>query len=257
MRSSPASRVLLICSPTTRVMIPSTVCPAAAQQRADRGLVGVLREPAHHVFEVAAVPGLGPGPGHRLGAHPSTASAVQPTNLRLQPHLRRSPVQVPPPAHRPVIHPATAPATRTHRPRPTAPKPQHQPVLGERNGGHRRPRKVQHLVECRSDAHVTGPFARQPSTASTVGPQHVRVTRTPHRRRSPTAPSESLLKPRSTDPQKAEENRFPSSWSWCRPDPGQEWLPASPQLTVCTSRMPGWTPFPLPTTPRRGTSCMS
>ena len=94
--------------------------PAAAQQRADRGLVGVLREPAHHVFEVAAVPGLGPGPRHRLGAHPSTPSAVQPAHLRLQPHLRCSPVQVAPPAHRPVIDTRAALATRTHRPAGTA-----------------------------------------------------------------------------------------------------------------------------------------
>ena len=50
----------------------------------------------------------------------------------------------------------------------------------------------------------------------------MRVTRAPHRRRSPTAPSDSLLKPRSTDPQKAEEDQnsgmppMPTAW-WLRP----------------------------------------
>jgi len=69
-----------------------------------------------------------------------------------------------------VIDPrATLPAG-THRPGSAAPQLQHQPLCAERHHGHRGPRKVQHLVECSCDAHVPGPFARQPSTAPNVGP---------------------------------------------------------------------------------------
>jgi len=107
--------------------------PATPEQLADRGLVGVLSEPRHDVLEVPAVPGPGPGPRHLLGPDPSAASAVQPADLRLQPHLRRAPVKVPPASHRPVIDPrATLPA-RTHRPGSTAPQLQHQPLCAERH----------------------------------------------------------------------------------------------------------------------------
>ena len=40
--------------------------------------------------------------------------------------------------------------------RAAAPQPQHQPLSGEGHRCDRRPRKVQHLVECSRDAHVPG-----------------------------------------------------------------------------------------------------
>ena len=89
-----------------------------------------------------------------------------------------------------------------------APQPQHQLARTEAHGGHRGPGKVQHLVQCRCDAHVSDPCARQPSTAPNVGPWNVRVICTPkpgvitHRRKR------FAFEPGSTDPRKAEENRF-------------------------------------------------
>ena len=61
--------------------------PRTAQQPGDRGLVHPLSEPGDDVFEVAGEPGARPGPGHLLGADPTTSPAPQPADLGTQEHL--------------------------------------------------------------------------------------------------------------------------------------------------------------------------
>ena len=145
--------------------------------------MGPMMLRAKRLRRIVGVPLTGRGPGVGSGAAATTPATGaeplpgQPDRLvrshRLHPARSRADLvsvgswTVIPPQHRPVIAARAAPATRTHRPGAAAAKPQHQPVLSELHAGHPRPGKVQHLVECRCDAHVTDPSLdrlRQPRT---------------------------------------------------------------------------------------------
>ena len=72
--------------------------PADPQHLGDRRLVHALGHEGDEVLQVTAVAGARAGPGHLLGAHPTTAPTLQPADLGLQPQPRAGQVQVTPPA---------------------------------------------------------------------------------------------------------------------------------------------------------------
>lgn len=142
----------------------STVCAAnsalrtaAHDTRSSRrtvSLVGPLGQPRDDVLQIAPVAGPVTGPGHLLGDDLAAATALEPADLRLEPHLRAARVHMPPAAHRPVVGRRGGPAT--HRagqaPCPAA-QADHDPLRREGDRPHGRVLDREHAVECSRDAH--------------------------------------------------------------------------------------------------------
>ena len=130
--------------------------PADPQQSRDRRERHLLRQPRHHVLEVARVRRARPRPRHRLQAHTAIAAA-QPPQLALDHAAVPREVEVPPALDAPVMDLelsgrlaalcADAPAS------PQTDGHDH-PRGGEANVDHGCPRQAEQPLECGGDAHV-------------------------------------------------------------------------------------------------------
>ena len=129
--------------------------PRAAQQPGDRGFVHPLRQPPHHVLEVAGEPGVRSRPGHRLGADPPAPAAIQAADLGPQEQPRGAQIQPSPATCAPVIDGAGRPATRAGQPAGATAQVDHDPLRGERHTDHIGTGHGEHLVECGSGAHAS------------------------------------------------------------------------------------------------------
>ena len=86
---------------------PPDGVPADPQQPGDRRLGHLLRQPRHHVLEVAGVMRAGPSPRHRLQMH-AAVRAAQPPQLALDHAPAGAEIQVPPALDAPVVDLAAA-----------------------------------------------------------------------------------------------------------------------------------------------------
>jgi hypothetical protein len=131
--------------------------PVDPHQRGDRRLRHLLGQERDHVLEVARVTSARPRERDRLHAH-AAVGAAHPPQLALDEAARAAEVEMAPAACVGLVgRPHQLAAAAADPPAPTKPDPHDHPTPLERNAGHRRPRQLEHPVECRSDAHAHPP----------------------------------------------------------------------------------------------------
>ena len=113
--------------------------PGDAEQPADAGLVGPLRQPGDHVLQITGKSGSGPRPRDLFGTNPAATAAVDAGDVCFEPHGTAAHVEMPPPPTRQVIAGTAAPPTWADMPPLTTPQADHDPGLGELDRFHPSP----------------------------------------------------------------------------------------------------------------------
>ncbi len=133
---------------------PADRLPVDPQQRRDRRLRHLLREPGDDVLEIARVADGRAGERDRLDPH-AAVRAPHPSQLALDEAPLRAEIEVAPaPQPRVTGRAQELAAARTDPPPPTQPDPNDHAARFETDPSHRHSRQPEHPVECRRDAHV-------------------------------------------------------------------------------------------------------
>ena len=188
--------------------------PADPQQSRDRRERHLLRQPRHHVLEVARVRRARPRPRHRLQAHAAVAAA-QPPQLALDHAAVPREVEVPPALDAPVMDlelSARLAALCADAPASPQTDGHDHPRGGEANVDHGCPRQAEQPLECGGDAHVallSEPLTiRQPAACAEGGGASITFCATsakfPTRRAPLKHPPNGALQATTSPPNRAE-----------------------------------------------------